>query len=271
MQIPEGLAQVSTMVFDVDGTLTDTDHHVTDRVIEALQRLDGAGVRLVIASGRAPAACAVSFERAGLHGYISACNGAHVADIASAQVLRRVPVPADMSRAVIDLCAERQVPCSAFTDDDIVVSEPGLLAHFLTLSHEGHEPTVGDLRDLDPASILKLMPGAPKDVMAELFPALREFCPDASLSLDETAEVIGPGAEKADGVGFLLDHLGVDPAQVAGFGDGGNDVAWLRQIGWPIAMANARPEVKQVARLEIGHHADEAVATFVGQWLAARH
>ena len=53
-------------------------------------------------------------------------------------------------------------------------------------------------------------------------------------------------------------------------GDGGNDVGWLSMIGWPIAMGNARDEVKEVARLEIGHHLDDAMATFVDDWLAAR-
>lgn len=270
MSIPPELARVTTMVFDVDGTLTDAEHHVSDRVIESLQRLDAVGVRLVIASGRAPASCSAPFERAGLHGYASSCNGALVADIATGEVLRRVPVPPEMTAATIDLCLERDLDCCAFTEDAIYVARPGWLADFLQAANEGVAPIVLDLRELPADSVLKLMPSAPRDLMAEVFPLLREICPDASLSLDETCEVIGPGAEKADGVGFLLDHLGIDPAEVAGFGDGGNDVAWLRSIGWPIAMANARDEVKAVARLEIGHHLDDGVPRFVDEWLAAR-
>ena len=35
-------------------------------------------------------------------------------------------------------------------------------------------------------------------------------------------------------------------------------------------MANARPEVKEVARMEIGHHGDDAIAELVDAWLQAR-
>ncbi|MCT1459354.1 HAD family hydrolase [Aestuariimicrobium sp. p3-SID1156] len=270
MQLPAELAGVDTMVFDVDGTLTNADHQVPPRVIESLRRLDAAGVRLVIASGRAPKSCEHTFTQAGLHGWISACNGAHVADIATGEVLRTRTVPAEMLAATLDVIEEADVPCSIMTAEDVLVNKDSFLTGFLEAANPGVEVEVADLRAVDPDTILKLMPAADKDTMAELFPRFKEIAPNASLSLDETCEVIGPGAEKADGVGFLIEHLGFDAQHIAGVGDGGNDVEWLKLVGWPIAMANAREEVKEIARLQIGHHLDEGVVEFVDAFLGLR-
>lgn len=271
MHIPPELARVRAMVFDIDGTLTDAEHLVNDETLEALRKLDAAGIDIVVASGRDPYSCRHTFEAAGLHGWASACNGAHVSNIATGEVLRQVTMPGQMVEQVITLCEQEDIACSLFTPDELHVSQHTFLTPFLEAANPGQTVHLTpDLRVIDPTQVLKLMPAAEKDHMAELFPRLRAICPDATLSLDETAECVGPGAEKGDGVGFLMEHLGWDPALVAGAGDGGNDVGWMRLIGWPMAMQNARPEVKAVARMEIGHHLEGAIPEFVDAWLEAR-
>ena len=50
------------------------------------------------------------------------------------------------------------------------------------------------------------------------------------------------------GVERLLDHFGFDSARVVGFGDGENDLEFLRDaVGVGIAVANARESLKEVA------------------------
>ena len=274
MQIPAEMANVTTLCFDVDGTLTNADHEVSQASLEALRKLDQAGITLIIVSGRHPYACAKALHDAGLHGWTSAANGALNADIATGEVLRRDPVPTDLVNQVIDLCVAEQVPLAAFTDDDLRL-QPGaagddFLLHFLPAANEGMTPIITDMRDVDPATILKLMPGTSAERMAEFFPKVLAITENATLSLDETCEVTGPHSDKEDGIAFLLEHLDIDPATVAGAGDGGNDVRWLSSIGWPMAMENARPEVKDVAKLVLPHHLDEGVAQFVDAFLAAR-
>lgn len=274
MQIPAEMAAVTTLCFDVDGTLTDADHQVSPASLEALRRLDEAGIDLIIVSGRHPYACAKALHDAGLHGWTSAANGALNADIATGEVLRRDPVPAELVGQVIDLCAAEQVPLAIFRDDDIALL-PGrdgddFLVHFLPAANEGIQPIVVTPDQIDPQTVLKLMPGTDAERMAEFFPKVQALTDNATLSLDETCEVTGPHSDKEDGIRFLLEHLDIDPATVAGAGDGGNDVRWLSSIGWPMAMENARPEVKEVARLVLPHHLEDGVAQFVDAFLAAR-
>ena len=54
-------------------------------------------------------------------------------------------------------------------------------------------------------------------------------------------ELSDPEATKWSGISLVFDLLDVDPARAVGLGDGENDVVWMREIGLPVAMGNARP------------------------------
>ena len=58
----------------------------------------------------------------------------------------------------------------------------------------------------------------------------------------------------------LAQRLGIEPDEIAVFGDSENDLALMRAIPNSVAVANAAPEVLAQARWHIGHCADEAVA-----------
>jgi YrbI family 3-deoxy-D-manno-octulosonate 8-phosphate phosphatase len=49
---------------------------------------------------------------------------------------------------------------------------------------------------------------------------------------------------------WIAEH-GLDPDRVAYLGNDVNDLGCLAQVGWPIAVANAHPEVKAAARYEL--------------------
>lgn len=92
-------------------------------------------------------------------------------------------------------------------------------------------------------------------------PAITRLTPRATRSMDVFWELSDPEATKWSGISFVFDLLGVDPARAVGLGDGENDVVWMREIGLPVAMGNARPEARAVARATAGHHADEGAAS----------
>ena len=52
-------------------------------------------------------------------------------------------------------------------------------------------------------------------------------------------DIVPSGVNKAVGLQVLADHLGIEMAQVAAFGDGGNDIEMLMHVGYPYVMPNA--------------------------------
>ena len=69
----------------------------------------------------------------------------------------------------------------------------------------------------------------------------------------------------------ILGRHGIAPEEAAFVGDDFPDMGILRAVGLPVAVANAVPEVKQVARLQLtGHGGRGAVREFTELLLRAR-
>jgi len=63
--------------------------------------------------------------------------------------------------------------------------------------------------------------------------------------------VIHGQADKAQALKEWMAEEGLDPNRVAYVGNDVNDLGCLRMVGWPIAVANAHPEVEALARLKL--------------------
>ena len=56
---------------------------------------------------------------------------------------------------------------------------------------------------------------------------------------------------------------------MAAFGDGGNDLEMLREVGCGVAMANAQPAVTAVANATTGTNQEQGVLQWIKNWLEA--
>lgn len=61
-------------------------------------------------------------------------------------------------------------------------------------------------------------------------------------------EIVQKGITKFSGVSYVAQQYNVDNQDIMAFGDEYNDIPMLSQVGQGIAMANAQPAVKAVAR-----------------------
>ncbi len=68
------------------------------------------------------------------------------------------------------------------------------------------------------------------------------------------------GVTKATGIESICEELGLTIDQVMMIGDGHNDLPAIEAVGHPVAMGNAVPEVKALARYEVASVDDDGVA-----------
>ena len=87
-------------------------------------------------------------------------------------------------------------------------------------------------------------------------------CPDVyTMSVvPQWFDVLPKGVSKLTGFETLLERTGISPEEVLVFGDGENDVEILSKVPHSVAVANAIPEVKQVAKHHVGASVDDGVA-----------
>ena len=70
-----------------------------------------------------------------------------------------------------------------------------------------------------------------------------------------------PQVNKGEGLRRMCSRLGVPLEQVVAFGDGDNDIEFVQAAGRGVAMANARPTLREVAdRVTARTHDEDGVA-----------
>lgn len=122
----------------------------------------------------------------------------------------------------------------------------------------------------DPAvvqeAVLKFSIGCPPEKtqrLVTLFEAKLAGLAEPVSSGHGEIDLIQPGIHKAYGLTVLRDALHIPFQQMCAFGDGGNDIAMLRQVGLGVAMANAQPEVKAAADAVTGTNEASGVLTYL--------
>ncbi|MPV37035.1 HAD family hydrolase [Georgenia subflava] len=270
MNVPEELLDVRAVAFDVDGTLAGTDHRVTVRTLRALADLRAAGVEPIVITGRILSEALAIFAGAGIDGHAVASNGAVAVDTRKTVPLHTATLPEVEARAVVGFCDGRPIEPSLFTADAMVVPE-GSLVYDLLREVNPDSTTLAVPRDALPytSTMKAAIIGEPATLDA-LDGEIRAAFPRMTRSMDTVFDLSPSDADKWVALQVVLADVGLDPAEVAGVGDGENDLVWLSQVGFPVAMGNARSAVRDLARLHIGHHGEEAVAELVEALLAAR-
>ena len=68
-------------------------------------------------------------------------------------------------------------------------------------------------------------------------------------------EISSAGVNKGEGLAWLASYLGIAEDEVAGYGDGGNDIQLLERVAHAYAPANADEEAKRAAGTVLGQSA----------------
>lgn len=208
-------------------------------------------------------------RRAGLRHLVAACNGSLIFDPVGDADLSVTPMKADEKADFRSMADDLGLDLTWWTAERVHVAHDGPMAELIrVLNHE--VPTVSDPDEIATKDVLKMMAYAEPAHLNEVKDEVLRRCPGAMRSLDSLFEDVHRNATKWHALEWILDHYQLDSAEVLGMGDCGNDVVWLREIGHPVAMGNARDEVKQVALAEAPGHGEDGVAVLLERLAAGR-
>ena len=110
---------------------------------------------------------------------------------------------------------------------------------------------------------------ADMELRARVMEELPQKFPQVAVTtaVDNNIEVNAADGNKGDALRWLCQYLGFDLSQVVAFGDGTNDITMLETAGVSVAMSNALPQVKAVARYETLTNEEDGVAVFLENYV----
>lgn len=267
------------IVSDLDGTFLSPDGTVSDENAAAVLAAQEAGIPVLFATGRPIRWLDVIAHLPGAHPTVIASNGAVLYDLSSEQVVDRVDVDPVVALDAVT-AIRKTIPGTAFA------FESGL--------RFGFEPAYQTWRS-DVVDDPFVYTGS-ADEIAHTEPFVKMLVQHASVDADELlariidvvgdaltvthsvteghalVEVSGPGVSKASMLRRCCERLGIDPQDVAAFGDMPNDVAMLSWVGMPHVVANAHPSVLALGvstgRVTVvGPNHESGVGRTIAAWL----
>jgi len=228
---------------------------------------------VIVVTGRMFRGVRPYLVEAGLDEPVVCYQGAVVADPATGEFLRHVPIPRLTALEAIDAVVDAGFHVNCYVDDELYVAEvtPEARAYADFQGLEIH--SVGPLHEwlqADPTKLVAVGEPAALDALEdELRPrfAGKLF---VSKSLPYFLEFAHPDVSKGSGLHFVADRLGFTPAETVACGDGENDRVLLDWAGFRVAVANAHPEIIARADLVLPDVEHEGVAELLEAFLDSR-
>ena len=283
------MAEIKIIALDLDGTLLDSEKRLSDVNRDALARAAEKGILIVPTTGRffgmmPPAVRDLPFVR-----YAITINGAQVYDRETDMAIVRDEIPLEMAIQVMELLDRHDVIYDCYRQNwgwmtaalqdkaaDYATNEhylkmvrefrkpvPELKAHLRETAADGDvQKVMLFARNTQVSGLSSQVLDAIRLEVAAKFPEIK-----VTSSTWNNIELNVRSAHKGNALRRFAEHLGLGLANCMAFGDGMNDFTMVEQAGLGVAMANAEPEVKRVAKWVAPSNDEDGVAAGIARFL----
>ena len=262
--------QCRLVALDLDGTLLNSNHIVTNRNCGALQDLSEEGVIVVLVSGRMHQSILPISDQLGLENPIISYNGGMVKHAKTGEVYHHAPIPTATAMELVAYCDKRGLHLNFCLDDQLYIRAANQWSE-LYESRTGVSATpVGDLRQLIGGKPTKMqVVDTPEEIEHLLVDFQRDFGERLYVTRTqiEYIEFMNRKVSKGPALTALAAQVDIPMNLVVAFGDGYNDESMLRVAGFSVAMGNSVDEIKACADYTTETNDNDGVAQAVERLL----
>jgi Cof subfamily protein (haloacid dehalogenase superfamily) len=255
--------RIRLVIADIDGTLVTKQKLLTPRSVQAVERLNEAGILFGVTTGRPPKGARMLVESLPGLKFIAGFNGGIVVR-RDFSLFKQNLLPAAAAQQVVEIILEHKMDVWLYTDKDWFVRD--LQAYRVDSEQRTVQfppkvtPTFDGLFDRV-AKIVGISENY--DTVAHCERNVQERCGatvSAARSQPFYLDVTHPNANKGEVVVMAAEFARIPTSEVATIGDMPNDITMFRKSGVSIAMGNASPEVQKAATYVTASNQEEGFA-----------
>jgi len=268
------ISQFKLLAIDMDGTSLNELHELSDRTINAIQKVYNKGLMVLFATGRMSSAVEKHLRRLGTTGLVVSHNGALVLDIYKNHIYLHNRV----NRKIIDEVIQFYKECNSILHfnigDKVIVERISGLSERYSKELGIKLDMINSFSDISekPTSLLLI------DDKSKLKNFLDYICSNYEGLFDYEfipwtedtwmLQFLYPNTSKGGAVINLAKQEKIANHEIISFGDSYNDMEMIRQCGLGIAMGNACEELKKDADFVTKTNDQDGVAYVLEQLLS---
>ncbi|WP_228275745.1 Cof-type HAD-IIB family hydrolase [Gracilibacillus oryzae] len=241
------MKDIRLIALDMDGTLLNTKHKVSEANKEAIIKAREKGVEVIISTGRHLQTSSKIAKELDIH-YLITVNGSEIWT-STGDLIARQTIDAKVIEKLVALKDEHKTWAWLSSVDKIWRGEVPEDINAHEWLKFGFDTTTPEMKE-------KLMEtlGGWEDI-------------ELSNSSPTNIEVNAVGVNKAAAIEVVCERLGITMDQVMACGDSLNDIKMIQQAGVGVAMGNAQEAVKKAADWSTATNNDDGVAKAIEKFV----
>lgn len=267
---------IQLIVVDLDGTLLNSQHALSERTEKAVKAAMAQGVKVILATGKARGSAKDIIAQLGLTTPGIYVQGLMVYN-GDGTVRYQKTLDKSLIRKVITFAEDRGFSIMAYAGDDILVRRINDDVRVVLAYNETHPKEVGPLQNhietMPINKIIAIKKGETRKVNAlrwQLSMQVEGIGRVLQAGVPDMLEVLPLGISKASALKMLLKDMDLRPEQVIALGDGENDLEMIRMAGIGVAMGNAAPSVKEAADYVVSTNDEGGVAEAIERFVLTK-
>ena len=262
---------IKLFVSDIDGTLAISGKNPSPKNVEAVKKMQEAGIIVTIATGRMYRAAVPVAKAAGMNAPIISYNGALIKKM-DGEVIYKNYLEPETVLELVNFFEEKNIHLQTYSDDILRYPKKNKF----TEAYESTQKVSGEAVDWDDlkkytSNVYKVLGIFESETdNAKITRELQEKFGDKidiTKSAPIFAEIINKGVSKASATKILAQKYGFDKSEVAAIGDADNDLPMLLAAETSIAMGNATDEVKKSCKFITSNCEDDGWAEAVYKYI----
>lgn len=265
------------LVLDIDGTLNNSKKEITQKTKKAVIKAQEEGTIVVLASGRPtcgvmPVAREIELEKFG--GYVLSYNGGRITNCKTGEVIYQQNILSENVPEIYGISKEYGVNILTYNGDTLVTEKLDEYAQLECRICGLNGTTVENFMDTVKYPIPKFLMTGDGDYLAKIEPLVFEKLKDrfnVFRSEPFFLEIMPLNIDKAKSLDRLLSHLKLTKHEMIACGDGFNDISMISFAGLGVAMENAQPKVKEIAKFITLSNDNDGIAHVIEKFIFNEH
>lgn len=258
------------LVLDMDDTLLNDDHIISNENKVMLSKARELGVHIVLASGRPTPAMTVYAKELQLdNSYMISYNGAVITDLKENKVIFEQTLTQEQIHELYDYSLKSKTHIITYVDGKIVSETDSeyidIEKNITGLEHN----KVVSFKDEVQSSAIKCILLEEPSYLKTVEKDLKVAMPHLSVCMSKPffLEVAQNGIDKGASIKFLAEKLNILQSEIIAVGNAGNDLTMIEYAGLGVWVDNVDPELRDKGDVIVASNNNHGVAEVVRRFI----